>query len=296
MAINQLQLLEMAGVIAREQGAPVNTIVKELLHYEILYALGQSGVAEHLVFQGGTALRLCYGGLRYSEDLDFASGYAIPELPMAAFTELLTHKIGETYGLEVKVQAHRGDLDRKVTVDRWKATIKVPNPNPSIPQSQFITIDIASVPAYERDYRAVAQNYTGLPLHLRQMLIAVESQNEIMADKIVALGARTYIKARDIWDIKFLQDKGIKVDTTLVSKKLDDYGLDAEGFKQSLNARIATLGTPETAKAFEQEMSRFVTAATARLVKNPDFIRLYMDCSAQVAAGYLEASTTQPLH
>jgi predicted nucleotidyltransferase component of viral defense system len=49
-------------------------IVKELLHYDILLSLSQSDVAKHVTFQGGTALRLCYGGQRYSEDLDFVCG------------------------------------------------------------------------------------------------------------------------------------------------------------------------------------------------------------------------------
>ncbi len=49
-------------------------IRKELLHYDILFCLGRSGMLDNLVFQGGTSLRLCYGSRRYSEDLDFVGG------------------------------------------------------------------------------------------------------------------------------------------------------------------------------------------------------------------------------
>ena len=49
-------------------------IEKELLHYDILFALNQKGFLQNLVMQGGTCLRLCYGNSRFSEDLDFAGG------------------------------------------------------------------------------------------------------------------------------------------------------------------------------------------------------------------------------
>lgn len=45
-------------------------IEKELLHYDILYALDEAWVLDNLVFQGGTSLRLCRESNRYSEYLD----------------------------------------------------------------------------------------------------------------------------------------------------------------------------------------------------------------------------------
>ena len=35
-------------------------IEKELLHYDILFALDSKGFLDNLTFQGGTCLRLCY--------------------------------------------------------------------------------------------------------------------------------------------------------------------------------------------------------------------------------------------
>ncbi len=42
----------------------------QLILLDNLYA--QSG-SEHIIFQGGTALRWVYGGMRFSEDLDFVT-------------------------------------------------------------------------------------------------------------------------------------------------------------------------------------------------------------------------------
>src|SRR3954467_14462542 len=51
-------------------------LTKEAIHLHLLSALSEAGVLRRVVFQGGTALRLCYGGERYSEDLDFVCGKA----------------------------------------------------------------------------------------------------------------------------------------------------------------------------------------------------------------------------
>ena len=57
-------------------GEMEQNLIKEAIHLHLLSALSDAGVLRHVVFQGGTALRLCYGGERYSEDLDFVCGKA----------------------------------------------------------------------------------------------------------------------------------------------------------------------------------------------------------------------------
>lgn len=46
-------------------------VLKEYLQLKILDILFGSAYAEHLVFMGGTAIRIVHGGTRFSEDLDF---------------------------------------------------------------------------------------------------------------------------------------------------------------------------------------------------------------------------------
>jgi len=50
--------------------APLN-IVREHFEIEILNVLSKSELSEKIIFYGGTAIRLAYGGPRFSEDLDF---------------------------------------------------------------------------------------------------------------------------------------------------------------------------------------------------------------------------------
>jgi len=64
-------------------------LVKEAIHLHLLSAMSEAGILRHAVFQGGTALRLCYHGERYSEDLDFVCGKAGAYFTDVEFKELI---------------------------------------------------------------------------------------------------------------------------------------------------------------------------------------------------------------
>jgi predicted nucleotidyltransferase component of viral defense system len=71
-----MQFDELVAMAINQGGAAAQrpVIEKELLHFDILFCLDEAGLLDRLTFQGGTALRLCYGSNRLSEDLDFAGG------------------------------------------------------------------------------------------------------------------------------------------------------------------------------------------------------------------------------
>lgn len=283
-------LLALAGQYANERKVPASTVVKEILHYEILFALTQSGAATQLTFQGGTALRLCYQGTRYSEDLDFASGDGFNPDLMTPFADLLQKEIGEAYGLQVEIKAPKAkDAFEGINVTRWSAKVHVPQVDPSVPQNQIINIEVASVPAYDIDLVSVAANYPHLPAPHRQLILAAETPNEILADKLVALGARPYIKARDIWDIKFLTDRQVAPDMELVARKLGDYGWTEDDFKEKLQEKLTKLDDPATSKAFHQEMSRFVDANVASQLKNQALVGMFLRRSKELGLHVLNA-------
>src|ERR1700757_2550529 len=64
-------------------------LMKEAIHLHLLSALSEAGVLQYVIFQGGTALRLCYGGERYSEDLGFVCGKAGSYLTDVEFKDLI---------------------------------------------------------------------------------------------------------------------------------------------------------------------------------------------------------------
>src|SRR6266567_1476482 len=71
-------------------------LVKEAIHLHLLSALSDAGVLRHVVFQGGTALRLCYGGERYSEDLDFVCGKGGAYVEAIEFDRLVDNALQTT--------------------------------------------------------------------------------------------------------------------------------------------------------------------------------------------------------
>lgn len=61
-------------------------VVREEYEIVLLKDIYESGFGKHLVFKGGTALRLAYGSPRFSEDLDFI---LMEDFDRAKFTDFL---------------------------------------------------------------------------------------------------------------------------------------------------------------------------------------------------------------
>lgn len=62
-----------AKVLAKKLQISIDYVVREEYEMLLLKELYESKFSNHLVFKGGTALRLAYGSPRFSEDLDFTA-------------------------------------------------------------------------------------------------------------------------------------------------------------------------------------------------------------------------------
>ena len=92
-------------------------VEKELIHYDIIRALDESRWLDGLTFQGGTCLRLCYGAVRYSEDLDFTTALDLEESDLAGFRELLSDSLRSKYDVGVRVKGPKKIALRRRWVD-----------------------------------------------------------------------------------------------------------------------------------------------------------------------------------
>lgn len=264
------ELLNLAAAESGGEDVPTRaSVVKELLHYDVLRALSDSEIGKHVVFQGGTALRLCYGGNRYSEDLDFVVGSNVSEpFLLESMNEILAKQVKERYGLDVKVVEPRDDqsFDREgVVVKRWRYAIAVPG----FAAAQKINIEFCNVPAYEASPILLQPRYSFLSDAHGGIVLNTESENEIMADKILALAARPYLKARDVWDLRWLSQRGNQPDQELIERKAKDYG--TADLVQKLETAAERLRSPGVDRAFMTEMQRFVSPSmvTALLNETP---------------------------
>jgi predicted nucleotidyltransferase component of viral defense system len=243
-------------------------LVKEAIHLHLLSALSDAGILRQVVFQGGTALRLCYGGERYSEDLDFICGKGGSYLDKAEFEKLVKKALDAAKAsLQREFDVGPDEIQFKqpeypmeimgdaVAIAAWQIVVPIAN-TPHSPKSR-IKIEFANVPSYDNTAQ-VARVTPGL-VQIQDVILTVESKNEILADKAVALTARDVLKYRDIWDIWDLTDRlNAQADREIVRRKFEDYGVaDVE---EKARKRIGELSQEATVKSFLREMSRFLPA------------------------------------
>jgi predicted nucleotidyltransferase component of viral defense system len=249
-------------------------IEKEILHYDIMFALEKEGLFENLVFQGGTALRLCHGAPRFSEDLDFVGGRGFAAAQLREIRLCIEGYIGKRYGLEVQVKEPREMREEPaylgLSVDRWQVAVVTSAGRPNLPK-QKIKLEVANVPSYRPELRSPVKNYDWLPAGYEDVLIPTESLDEILADKVVSLVAcDSHPRYRDIWDIRWLRQRSAALDVDLVRLKLEDYR--SEDYPAKLDRWIGTVASVAEGKTFSDEMSRFIPLdVLARTFRKPGF-------------------------
>lgn len=235
-------------------------VEKELLHYDILFALEKGGLLDKLTFQGGTSLRLCYGGNRFSEDLDFAGGKDFSSAMLADMKSCIEKYIGDRYGLEVNVKEPKELKEdpkyAELSIDKWQIAVVTSPERKDLPK-QKIKVEVANIPAYTKEPMSLKINYDFLPDGYSDMLILTETLDEVMADKIISLPATTkYVRHRDIWDLVWLQQQGARLNIELVNKKVADYKL--EKYDELLANLLEKLPELVKSEAFIDEMRRFL--------------------------------------
>jgi predicted nucleotidyltransferase component of viral defense system len=265
-------------------------LMKEAIHLHLLSALSEAGVLRHVIFQGGTALRLCYGGERYSEDLDFVCGRAgayLKDVEFDALVDKALETTKRTLQRDFDIDATQIALKRPtqpelvrggdVNVAAWQIVVPV-NPTPKTPKSR-IKIEFANVPSYDSTPLAVSAT-PGL-VQVQDVILNAETPNEILADKAVALTARAALKFRDVWDVWFLVNKlAATPDREMVLKKFADYGTLAIAVKA--NARLDELAKDATATAFYAEMRRFLPSARVAQMSQVNLQRAMLSDSADL--------------
>jgi predicted nucleotidyltransferase component of viral defense system len=274
----------------RISGEMEQNLVKEAIHFHLLSALSDAGVLRHVVFQGGTALRLCYGGERYSEDLDFVCGKAGSYVDKIEFDRLIRDALESTKKslhrdfeidpnqIALKQPSHPMAIKSDtVSVTAWQIVVPI-GPTPRSPKSH-IKIEFANVPSYDSGPN-VARVTQGL-VQIQDVILTAESVNEILADKAVALTARQALKYRDAWDAWYLVNKlNAQANRDTVTKKFADYGVtDVEA---KAKQRREDLTKSSTAKLFLDEMRRFLPAKRVAEMSEAGLHQTVLTASAEL--------------
>lgn len=254
-----MNLFERMVATAMKDNATMNPLVmvveKELLHHDILREMSGAGLLERLTFMGGTCLRACYGSQRLSEDLDFTGGSDFNKECLSALPPLLTGKLFKKYGFKVEVSEPKRENGN---VDTWKLKV-VTRPEQRGMPIQRINIDICAVPSYDTR-PMMLHNYYGVDMGTSGLIIQVESREEILADKLIALALRPgRIKNRDLWDIVWLTQQNVHLPMELVRQKIHDHRRNPPDYLELLAKRRELLRNDVSARTdFEGEMRRFL--------------------------------------
>lgn len=287
-----LTLVELA---MREPGRshmrPV--IEKELLHYDILFALDNANLLDQLIFQGGTSLRLCHGAARFSEDLDFAGGVNFDIKNLVMMKNCLEEYLTTRYDLEISIKEPKDLLqepeNKNIKVNKWQIRVMTHPERKDLPK-QMIKIEVANIPAYTSEARQLVHNYDFLPDNYRNTIVMTETVGEIFADKMVAFVAcQTYVRYRDIWDLHWLKQKGATLNMALIQHKLKDYRI--ENYDQKLSETIERLKDIILGIDFKKQMSRFLAEdIQQKTISSEKFLHLllretsetFKECSSQL--------------
>jgi hypothetical protein len=227
---------------------PLDQVMREELQRLILRYLSERGFFVHGVFQGGTAIRLVYGGTRFSDGLDFVlrpgrtiAGLNLPglleglpsfmrrEVPFADHLSLREQKaeaMFARYRCQLELQAPIGGL----VINPEFSGVLSQSPRPHVMRSD--TVDVA---------------------------IVAEDESEILVDKLVALALRSYVKGRDIWDTWFLtHERHVAApETGAVVAKAADYGTKLVELTSRIRHSKTTIEISGLG-ALDAEMKRFL--------------------------------------
>lgn len=235
-------------------------VEKELLHYDLLFCLDQAGLLDQLTFQGGTALRLCHGSSRFSEDLDFAGGTDFTSQDFQQIRACIEKYVEQRYGMEVEVKEPRDmqetPINSGLNISKGQVSITTAPQRRDLPK-QRIKIEVASIPAWTREPRSLQVNYNFLPDGYADTFVMTEKLDEIMADKLISLvNTERYVRNRDIWDLRWLKQNSAVVNLDLVNKKIRDYRIS--NYPDKLEVMLQRLPDIVHGETFKNEMMRFI--------------------------------------
>lgn len=263
-------LVEQAARGMREP-ALKTVIEKEIIHHDILRILSEGGFLHRLTFVGGTCLRLVYGSSRYSEGLDFTAGpWSLKDSDLSPLSKALSAGLSNKFGLAVSVtEPKRGKVGN---VDTWKVKIVAVAGVKGMPE-QKINIDVALTSSQTRLAHTLMNHYS-IDLGTDGVIIHCQSEEEILADKLVAFVGREKIKPRDLWDTALLRQRcDLTKAWSYVGLKLQERGIPQDNYFDEFGSRLRSMETEsEIKKVFEREMTRFLPLQVyQRTVSQKDF-------------------------
>ncbi|MCC6806885.1 MAG: nucleotidyl transferase AbiEii/AbiGii toxin family protein [Deltaproteobacteria bacterium] len=276
--IPQRNLSRLSNRLAEGGGRriPESVLERDYCLAWFLAALGRSTLGKRVTFKGGTALKRCYfGDYRFSEDLDFTL------LEDASFDAILA----ELVPVFAEVQRASGIVFRFMRRDdqshknshTFYLGFEGPLPG-AAPREVKVDITIREQLVFPLDQRVVVKGYEEYEDLPDNAVVQVYSLNEIMAEKIVALGDRARNEPRDLYDAWYLADGHVVVEELVpaIASKLAFRG-----------KKLGEIGAELKKKEARLE-KLWSTRLSAQMVTRPEFEGVFRSVQRVLRAAGLE--------
>ena len=178
---------------------------KDYFQNILLFIIYKSFGSE-IVFKGGTALSKCYGLNRFSDDLDFAC--------KKEFDFKIIEEGIKRFKIDFKIEEEAFERSKSYII-RINGPLYTGNKNSACK----LILDFSF-----REEVIIKPAVKSIGRFLEEILsfdVYVMAEEEIFAEKIRAVLTRN--KARDVYDLYFLVESGLKLNKELVDKKLEYY-------------------------------------------------------------------------
>ncbi len=230
-------------------------IFREYTQLLFLKELMNQNYAKNIFFKGGTAIRLLFGGERFSEDLDF-SVQGSADLFVPIFQEFCD-------GLEKRWDWKFNKRNTHIG-QTWVLSTSMSNQTPCFVKLDFSFREQILMPEKSIISTFYPIVFTSYINHL--------SKEEILSEKIRAVMTRK--KGRDLYDLWFLLSQSVELQQELIEEKLNYYHLSS--FKaEDLMLRIKTFDP----KQFILDIRPFISRSKREKLK--EFFNFMLDVIGQ---------------
>lgn len=241
----------------------------EIAQLILLHQLYSQPGSRELIFQGGTALRWCYGGSRFSEDLDFVTplGAGAVRAKLNRALKAMEREMVPHFGpgaLTLTDKSTRPDTlklfaDYRPAASREKISVKLEFKGireGSLPDTK--THILSALPAVS--YLIASGDFRVPRPHA---VLVAETLPEILSDKIRALLERRYLKGRDIFDLWYLRTVlNAAADKEMIERKFRMYACPFQAARNlDFFANPSSAMQEELTTAIREDLSRFLPPA-----------------------------------
>ena len=246
-------------------GHAKRALESELLSMAVFHVIHRFGLLpDDAVFIGGTALRLCHGSPRFSEDLGFHTPRFAPRTLDRGTLAVETEKIT---GCRISVSTPTGSGS---TLARVSAEVPGRDRSRRRPRMKIDLGEGLQVDARPEiiTLRMAGGSVPGMGDVGDAFSFRTSSKEEIFADKHLALvGRRRRIKHRDLFDILWLRHRGVDFRPDIVAAKVATE--DSAGFADILRRRAKAGRDAILDGSYQAEMEHFLSNDSSWLLTEP---------------------------